>query len=240
MPETYELKQVRVQLRDATPLYSNESVSSPEAAIRVMSEALAGMDREYCCVVNLDNRLRPINFNIVSIGDASSAVVPIQNVFKTAIASSASNIMLLHNHPSGVLEPSREDELITEKLIYAGKLLGISVIDHVIVGGTEGSYYSFKKEADFLFEAPLRLGNEVIADKRSMKDRLKEITDRLETGVEEIFTSENYKNYLAAMARFHKYSFNNTLLIALQYPEASLVAGYNAWKKKFNRHVKKG
>ena len=240
MADQYELKQVRVYLKEATPLYSNQEITSPESAIRIMSEALAGMDREYCCVVNLDNRHRPINFNIVSIGDASSAVVPIQNVFKTAIASSASNILLLHNHPSGVLEASREDELITEKLIYAGKLLDINVIDHVIVGGTEGKYFSFKEEADYLFEAPLKLGDEVIADKKTMKDQLKEITDRLEAGIEEVFTSDNYKNYLSTMAKFHKYSFNNTILIALQNPDATLVAGYNAWKRKFHRHVKKG
>ncbi|MBR0341631.1 MAG: ImmA/IrrE family metallo-endopeptidase [Oscillospiraceae bacterium] len=240
MADQYELKQVRVYLKEATPLYSNQEITSPESAVRIMSEALAGMDREYCCVVNLDNRHRPINFNIVSIGDASSAVVPIQNVFKTAIASSASNIMLLHNHPSGVLEASREDELITEKLIYAGKLLDINVIDHVIVGGTEGKYFSFKEEADFLFEAPLKLGDEVIADKKTMKDQLKEITDRLEEGIEEVFTSDNYKNYLSTMAKFHKYSFNNTLLIALQNPDATLVAGYDAWKRKFHRHVKRG
>lgn len=72
MPQQYELKQVRVYLKEATPLYSNQAITSPESAIRIMSEALAGMDREYCCVVNLDNRHRPINFNIVSIGDASS------------------------------------------------------------------------------------------------------------------------------------------------------------------------
>ena len=240
MAEQYELKQVRVYLKEATPLYSNEEIHSPESAIRVMSDALAGMDREYCCVVNLDHRHRPINFNIVSIGDASSAIVPIQNVFKTAIASSATNIILVHNHPSGVLEPSRQDELITEKLIYAGKLMDINVVDHVIVGGTEGKYYSFKEEADFLFEAPLKLGDEIVSDRKSMKDQLKEITDRLEAGIEEIFTSDNYKNYLSTMAKFHKYSFNNTLLIALQNPEATLVAGYDAWKRKFHRHVKKG
>ena len=240
MPQQYELKQVRIYLKEATPLYSNEEINSPDSAIRVMSDALAGMDREYCCVVNLDSRHRPINFNIVSIGDANSAIVPIQNVFKSAIASSAAGIILLHNHPSGVLEPSREDTLITEKLIYAGKLMDINIVDHVIVGGTEGKYYSFKEEADFLFEAPLKLGENIVADRKSMKDQLKEITDRLEAGIEDVFTSENYRAYLTTMAKFTKYSFNNTLLIALQNPDATLVAGYDAWKRKFHRHVKKG
>lgn len=77
-----------------------------------------------------------------------------------------------------------------------------------------------------------------MADKRA--DQLKEITERLEQGVKDIFTSEMYMKYLLTMSKFHNYSFNNTLLIAMQRPDATLVAGYNAWKNKFNRYVKKG
>ena len=72
------------------------------------------------------------------------------------------------------------------------------------------------------------------------KQQMKEITERLEQGVKEIFTSEMYTTYLRTMAKFHNYSFNNTLLIAMQRPDATLVAGFNAWKNKFNRYVKKG
>ena len=77
-----------------------------------------------------------------------------------------------------------------------------------------------------------------MADKRA--DQLKEITERLEQGVKDIFTSEMYTKYLLTMSKFHNYSFNNTLLIAMQRPDATLAAGYNAWKNKFNRYVKKG
>ena len=69
---------------------------------------------------------------------------------------------------------------------------------------------------------------------------MKEITERLEQGVKDIFTSEMYTMYLRTMAKFHNYSFNNTLLIAMQRPDATLVAGFQAWKNKFNRYVKKG
>ena len=72
------------------------------------------------------------------------------------------------------------------------------------------------------------------------EERMKEITDRLQTGLEELFNSEKYTEYLRVMSQFHHYSFNNTLLIALQKPDATLVAGYHAWEKKFNRHVMKG
>ncbi len=72
------------------------------------------------------------------------------------------------------------------------------------------------------------------------KQQMKEITERLEQGVKDIFTSEMYTTYLRTMAKFHNYSFNNTLLIAMQRPNATLVAGFQAWKNKFNRYVKKG
>ena len=75
---------------------------------------------------------------------------------------------------------------------------------------------------------------------RSEKQKVKEITDKLEAGLKELFESEKYKSYLSTMSKFHNYSFNNTLLIAMQKPEATLVAGYQAWQKNFERHVNKG
>ena len=71
-------------------------------------------------------------------------------------------------------------------------------------------------------------------------EKLKEITDRLEQGIKELFDSERYKEYLRVMSKFHNYSFNNTLLIAMQKPDASLIAGFNAWKNNFKRNVMKG
>ena len=71
-------------------------------------------------------------------------------------------------------------------------------------------------------------------------EKLKEITDRLEQGITELFDSERYKEYLRVMSKFHNYSFNNTLLIAMQKPDASLIAGFTSWKNQFQRNVKKG
>ncbi len=79
-----------------------------------------------------------------------------------------------------------------------------------------------------------------MADVKTEKQKVKEITDKLEEGLKELFESGKYKNYLSTMSKFHNYSVNNTLLIALQRPDASLVAGYQAWQKNFNRHVNKG
>lgn len=75
---------------------------------------------------------------------------------------------------------------------------------------------------------------------KDRNQRMKEITERLEQGVKDIFTSEMYANYLRTMSQFHSYSFNNTRLIHLQKPEASLVAGYQTWQKKFHRQVRRG
>lgn len=71
-------------------------------------------------------------------------------------------------------------------------------------------------------------------------ERMKEITDKLEAGIQALFSSEQYADYLKAMSKFHNYSFNNTLLIVMQKPDASLIAGFNKWKDKFDRNVKKG
>lgn len=71
-------------------------------------------------------------------------------------------------------------------------------------------------------------------------NKIDEITEQLESGLRNLFNSERYKNYLDTMSKFHAYSFNNTLLISMQRPEATLVAGYSAWQKNFERHVKKG
>ena len=72
------------------------------------------------------------------------------------------------------------------------------------------------------------------------KSKVDEITEQLEQGLRDLFNSEKYKTYLTTMSKFHYYSFNNTLLIAMQRPDATLVAGYGAWQKNFERHVKKG
>lgn len=77
-------------------------------------------------------------------------------------------------------------------------------------------------------------------DNNRIKEQLKEIIEKLEQGIREVFESDKYKAYLNTMSKFYNYSFNNTMLIAMQKPDATLIAGYNAWKDKFDRHVRKG
>ena len=79
-----------------------------------------------------------------------------------------------------------------------------------------------------------------MAEAKTEKQKVQEITEKLEQGIKELFESEKYKTYLNTMSKFHNYSFNNTMLIAMQKPDATLVAGYKAWQKNFERHVNKG
>ncbi|MCR5587037.1 MAG: JAB domain-containing protein [Lachnospiraceae bacterium] len=165
------LKNVRIRLivSEADNLYSKENMGSPKEAIAVMSELLSTLDREYVCVVNLDVKSRPINYNLVSVGDISSAYVPIQNVFKSAILSNSCRVMLFHSHPSGDCSPSTEDYVMTERVIQAGKLLNVPVVDHIIIAGGSGNYYSFRENNYGLFEDPIN--KNVIED--IIKDREK-------------------------------------------------------------------
>lgn len=79
-----------------------------------------------------------------------------------------------------------------------------------------------------------------MSEKNTYSEKLKEITDKLEQGIQDLFDSEKYTSYLKTMAKFHNYSFRNTLLIVMQNPQASYVAGYGAWQTKFKRQVRKG
>ena len=79
-----------------------------------------------------------------------------------------------------------------------------------------------------------------MAEKQNNKDRLKEITASIEDGIKELFQSDNYAQYLQTMSRFHRYSVNNQVLIHMQKPDATLVAGFNKWKNQFGRTTRTG
>ena len=151
--EQYELKQVQVRLRlhEVEPLYSTEPITDSDKAVEIMAKALSEMDREYVCVVNLDTKRHPINFNIVSIGDIDQAQIPIQNIFKSALLSNARLTLALHCHPSGSLEPSHADLDVTKRMVEAGRIIGIPVTDHIIVAGGTGLHTSIRSTNPELF-----------------------------------------------------------------------------------------
>lgn len=238
----YEFPEVYVQLAERTVLYSDEPVNTPRKASEMMAGMLSTMDREYLCVVNLNARLQPINFNIVSIGGLDSAPAPVSNIFKSAILSNASGIILLHNHPSGDPKPSKEDIWITRKVEEASKIMDVRLLDHVIIAGKTGAMYSFQENSLILesMHTTEELGETTERYQSDSKNQMQEITEKLETGIRKLQSSEAYRHYLDVMGRFYHYSASNCLLIAMQRPDATRVAGYSAWDKQFQRHVKRG
>ena len=135
-----DVVQVRLVL-DKT-LYSEEQLSSPEQIVQFMRKELAEYDREVFCILNCTTKSQIINMSIVSIGTINASLVAVREVFKSAILSNASYVILLHNHPSGDPQPSQHDFLVTAKLCAGGNILGIDVLDHIIVGGRTGAFHS--------------------------------------------------------------------------------------------------
>ena len=101
-------------------------------------------DREKFVVACLDTKKQPVNISVVSIGSVNSVIVHPREVFKIAVLSNASSIICFHNHPSGNINPSGEDENITRRLKECGEILGIGLLDHIIVGDRD-TYFSFKE-----------------------------------------------------------------------------------------------
>ena len=111
------------------------AVRGPEDALQVVRPRFKNQQREIFLVVLLNARHEVLGVETVSVGSLNASIVHPREVFKPAIMQSAASVVLAHNHPSGDPEPSEEDLTITKRLVEAGELLGIGVLDHVIVAG---------------------------------------------------------------------------------------------------------
>jgi DNA repair protein RadC len=127
---------------DYRPEGPGKPVQTPEEAYKSMQSKLSGKKKEYFYILCLNTRGRVNDTRQVSIGNLDSSLVHPREVFKDAISTLASTVILVHNHPSGDLEPSAEDINLTRRLVEAGELLGIPVIDHIIV--SDKGYISLK------------------------------------------------------------------------------------------------
>ena len=117
-------------------------LKSPEDVAAVMRSKLKGKKKEHFWVLCLDTRNKLINCKPVSIGSLDTSIVHPREVFKEAVSSSAASVIFVHNHPSGDPEPSKEDIELTKRLVKAGEIIGIDVLDHIIV--CDKSYLSLK------------------------------------------------------------------------------------------------
>lgn len=133
-PEFVPLYDVFLRRSDVLAVRERPTIRSPRDAAAVAWECVKESDREKFVVLLLDTKNSIIGATIVSVGILDSALVHPREVFKPAILCNAAAIILSHNHPSGDPSPSAEDRRVTLRLHEAGKLLGIEVLDHVIVG----------------------------------------------------------------------------------------------------------
>ena len=115
--------------------FSDKQIKSPEDVANIFIPLLRDEVKEKFIVVCLNTANKIIKYEVISIGNLNSSIVHPREVFKVAIDNNSANIIVLHNHPSGNSEPSREDISVTKKLIEAGKLLEINLYDHIIISG---------------------------------------------------------------------------------------------------------
>lgn len=123
--------------------YENRNIKNSWDGYNLLRKILEQCDREKMIVLCLNTKNEPINISVVSVGTLNSSLVHPREVFKTAILSNSNKILIAHNHPSGKVDPSNEDDKITNRLREAGELLGIEMLDHLIIG--DGLYFSYKE-----------------------------------------------------------------------------------------------
>lgn len=133
-----------MMVRDGSVRIRKAKLTAPEVAFDLLKSYLKDLDREHFVVVALDVRMAPLGINTVSIGAVDATVVHPREVYKFAILSNATSILLGHNHPSGDPTPSKDDIELTKRLVSTGKVLGIDVTDHLVIGN--GDYYSMKRQ----------------------------------------------------------------------------------------------
>lgn len=122
---------------------SKTPLTSPRAVANFLIKSIGKEDKEHFVVLSLDARNNLIKISKVSVGSLNASIVHPREVFEPAVRHLAAQVILAHNHPSGNVEPSEGDLVITKRLIEAGEILGIEIMDHVII--TTNNFYSFKE-----------------------------------------------------------------------------------------------
>jgi DNA repair protein RadC len=117
------------------PIDRRVEVDGPEAAADILLPWFVGADRERCVAALLDTKHRLLEIVTVSIGSIDHTFMSPREIFRDALLANAAAMVVAHNHPSGDPEPSRDDERVTTRLVRAGELVGVEVLDHLVVGG---------------------------------------------------------------------------------------------------------
>lgn len=135
---------VGIRLTKENTIMAEKKIKTPRDAIEVLANELRCLDREMMMSINLNNKNQIINAHVVSIGTLNKSLVDPKSIFKASLLSNASSIMLIHNHPSGNVEPSKEDIFITNIIEKNCQMMDMKLLDHIIIG--EDEYYSMKCE----------------------------------------------------------------------------------------------
>jgi len=133
---------------------AGEAIRRPDEAAAFVRRLIAGDAREHFVALLLDGRHRPIGYQVVSVGTATASLVHPREVFQGAVGVGAVAVIVAHNHPSGDPRPSTEDLDVTRRLVSAGEVLGIQVLDSLVV--TEGAHVSIREERPETFTATAR------------------------------------------------------------------------------------
>ena len=136
-------------VKESRCLYGMRRFSTPEEAVEMVKPLFERADREMVIVLSLNTKLEPQAVEVAAVGGLNQCFIDVKNIFKHALLNNAAYIICLHNHISGNPEPSREDRLVTERLIRAGSILGINLIDHIITG--DNGFYSFREDGNVVF-----------------------------------------------------------------------------------------
>lgn len=130
-------------VRESRSLYGTDPFTSPAKAVELVKPLFTTADREMVVVMSLTAKLEALAVEIVAVGGLDACYIDTRNIFKHSLLNNASCIFCFHNHPSGDPMPSKEDVQITQQIREAGKILGVCLVDHIIIGDEQ--YFSFKE-----------------------------------------------------------------------------------------------
>lgn len=147
-----KLDVVSIRLVKDAPIMSETPIQSPKDAVKLLGEYMCQLDREVLCVVNMKANGVPVNCNFASVGSLNQSIAAPREIFKSSILSNAATMLIIHNHPSGKLSPSMADTMMTDRMLKLCDLMGIPLEDHIIVGGNNEEYFSFREHAMLKFE----------------------------------------------------------------------------------------
>ena len=148
----FKLDVVSIRLVKDAPVFSKTKIINPETAIEALGNVMSEIDREVVAVVNLKSDGTPINVNFASVGTLNGALAEPRELLKSSILSNAANVIMVHNHPSGCIKPSKTDIALTNRMIEVFSLMGIPLLDHLIVGGDNRSFYSMHEKGTVVFD----------------------------------------------------------------------------------------